>query len=855
MRDLTAKLFPPTIFCLAFLLIVSNSFAAEVSSVFFSPAGIPFLPQPRLGAFTGASGGALIVAGGTAGFAQPPTDTIVILQAGQKDWQRKTLDHPIAWGASAEVNDSLICIGGFDGQNCITRVTRLQFINGKLLQTRLPDLPYPCAWCGAGVLGQTIYVVGGISNPDSGQARNDVLTIDLSSLSPAWKLLDPLPGPGRVQPMVVGQYNMLEIFGGRSGNSAAGFKTLSDAWSYRPHPWDGTVQRGWVKISDLPLPLAAGAAIPVGEAHTLIVSADAQSSVAKLSGAAATAQIDPRTLAYHAITDSWIAFAGDTNQTSGVAAVHWNDQTILFGGESNALPEELTLMPLVRHLSFVDWGIVAAYFLVVAAIGIYFARRQKSSEEFALAGRRMPWWVAALSLYATATSSISMMAVPALGYASNLVWLLLPFLGLIVLIPQAFLIIPMIRRLNLTSTYEYLEKRFNPTLRMLGSLQCIIYYSIGKASIVILLPSLAVSAVTGLNVYYCVIAMGLLTTVYTALGGIDAVMWTDVLQAIMMLLAPTLTMIAIVIALPGGAHQVLQTGIDYDKWRLAIMSWNPTQPVVWIWIVTMLLSVTGFAGDQAMVQRVLATPDDKVARKATLGNYAVCTGGAILCQVVGIVLFAYFHANPGKLDPTMAKDKIVPLFVVQVMPRGLAGLIIAGLMAASVSCLSGTVNSVSTLMVQDFYRRLRPHASDRQRLRMMKLCSYLVGCISTSIAAVLAGMQMQSVMQTWTTIGSLCGAGFVGVYTLGMFTKRATSAGAITGAISSVIITFAVKEFTAFHWTLYLPLAIVTCIVIGYLASLLTPATRRNLSGLTAFTPVRHAVHEHAEPSLAPAAS
>jgi Na+/proline symporter len=127
---------------------------------------------------------------------------------------------------------------------------------------------------------------------------------------------------------------------------------------------------------------------------------------------------------------------------------------------------------------------------------------------------------------------------------------------------------------------------------------------------------------------------------------------------------------------------------------------------------------------------------------------------------------------------------------------------------------------------------------------MMKLFSYLVGCIGTSIAAVLAGMQMQSVMKTWTTIGSLCGAGFVGVYTLGMFTKRATSSGAITGAISSVIVTFAIKQFTAFHWSLYLPLAIVTCIVIGYLASLLTPATRRNLSGLTAYTPVRHAGHE-----------
>ena len=784
----------------------------------------------------------MIVAGGVSAPGKSPTDTIFILpSASTTSWQQDKLDEPIAWGASATVNDSLICIGGYNGTTCSAHVFRLRYISGKLVENHLPDLPFPAAWCGAGAIGQTLYVAGGISNPQTGEARKDVLQIDLSSQAPAWQTLDPLPGPGRVQPMVVGQYNMLEIFGGRSGSAATGFKTLADSYTFRPRPWDGTIQVGWVKIADIPKPLAAGCAIAVGEAHTLIVGADAQPSVADLSTAAGTAQIYPATLAYHAITDSWAAYTGDANQINGAVAVTFAGKTILISGVANYPPIEMTVKPFVRRLSLIDFAIVVVYFLIVAAIGIHFARRQKSAEQFALAGRKMPWWVAALSLYATATSSISMMAVPALAYSANLVWLLLPFISLIVLIPQAYLIIPMIRRLNLTSTYEYLEKRFNPQLRMLGSLQCIIFYAFGKASIVILLPSLAVSAVTGLNVYYSVLAMGLLTTIYTALGGIDAVMWTDVLQAIVMLLAPILTMIAVVLALPGGVHQVIQTGFEYDKWRFAILGTNFTEPVIWISIVTMLLGITGFAGDQSMVQRVLATPNDKVARKATIGNWVVCVGGAVLCQVMGIVLFAYFHANPGKLDPTMAKDKIVPLFVVQVLPRGVAGLIIAGLMAASVSCLSGTVNSVSTLMVQDFYIRLKPHSSDRQRLRMMKIFSYVVGCVGTSIAAILAGLKMQSVMQTWTTIGSLSGAGFVGVYTLGMFTRRATSAGAMIGAISSVIITLAVHEFTAYHWTLYLPLAIVTCIVVGYLASLFTPQTRRNLSGLTAYSPRRHA--------------
>src|ERR1700722_7789836 len=271
MRDATAKFLLPAIFFLISLLTPSTIFAAETSSVDFSPP-----PPPRLGAFAGSSGGALIVAGGVSASGKSPTDTIFILpSASATSWQQEDkLDEPIAWGASATVNDSLICIGGFDGANCSTHVFRLRYINGKLVEDHLPNLPFASAWCGAGAVGQTLYVVGGISNPQTGEARKDVLQIDLSSQSPAWQTLDPLSGPGRVQPMVVGQYNMLEIFGGRTGNAATGFKTLADSYTFRPHPWDGTIQVGWVKIANIAKPLAAGCAIAVGEAHTLIVGAD-----------------------------------------------------------------------------------------------------------------------------------------------------------------------------------------------------------------------------------------------------------------------------------------------------------------------------------------------------------------------------------------------------------------------------------------------------------------------------------------------------------------------------------------------------------------------------------------------------
>ena len=430
-------------------------------------------------------------------------------------------------------------------------------------------------------------------------------------------------------------------------------------------------------------------------------------------------------------------------------------------------------------LHFVDYAVIVGYFLLITIIGITFSRRQKTTDQFAVGGRGTPWWVAALSIYATATSSISLMAVPALTYSTNLIWLFQPIISIVVLIPQAFLVIPMIRRLNLTSTYEYLEKRFNPALRLAASLQCIIFYTIGRASVVILIPSIAISAVTGVNVYYAIFAVGLLTTIYTSLGGIEAVMWTDVLQAAVMLLGPLIIVLTILFSLPGGVAKAIEVGSHYGKFDLAIWSWNATEPVAWIMILTVLLTITGFAGDQAQVQRVLSTPNVKAARKATIGNWVVCVGGAFLVQIMGVLLFVYFHTHPAQLDPTMQNDRVVPLFVVQVMPAGVAGLIIAGIFAASMSCLSATVNSAATLMVQDFYVRWRPESSDRTRLRLMKILSYVVGILATSVAAWLADMPMRSLMETWTTIWSLCGAGFVGVYTLGIFSRRATSSGAL----------------------------------------------------------------------------
>jgi Na+/proline symporter len=227
----------------------------------------------------------------------------------------------------------------------------------------------------------------------------------------------------------------------------------------------------------------------------------------------------------------------------------------------------------------------------------------------------------------------------------------------------------------------------------------------------------------------------------------------------------------------------------------------------------------------------------KDVRRLASTNAICCVVVAALITMAGLAMFAYFHAFPLQLDPGMRNDQVMPLYVVQGVPPGLAGLIIAGLFAASLSTLAGSMNSVATLVGEDFYRRISRKATDRSRLAVMKVTSVLVGCFGTGLAYLMAQMPIDSIFQVWNEIIALLGGGFVGIYMLGMFTRRCSSIGAATGAIGSIISTVLVKKFTGLHWVFYPPFAVFACLFIGYATSWIFPSKRiKDLSGLTVFS-------------------
>ncbi len=798
---------------------------------------LPAVSAP--GAFAGDVGGALVVLGGesASGSAQ-----VLPLAAGAASarWSEVPAPFARAWGAVAQGTGELIAVGGLENGRVSAAVDRLQWTNGQLVRTELPALPVPLAGAGAALIGKKLYVVGGLRALDADQAENSLFVLDLSAATPAWKTLEPLPGPGRFLTAVTGQYDFLQIYGGRQVvKSPAGGRTYqatSEVWFYRAKPLEASTIRGWLPAAPVAVPLAATGAVASGQAHVYLIGGDETAEVATPFAVAADNQPRPLRL-FHVLTDAWVdagvAFAGVRPATvRGPGA-----ELFAFGGQGTTAVAEYSALRRVRDLAWIDYVVIAAYFGLLAGIGWYFSQQKESSSEYSLGGRKVQWWAAGISMFATGASAISFMAIPALAFATNLVWTLPILIYVAGYFVQAYIIFPLLRRLQITSTYEYLEQRFNVPLRLIASGQAILFLTFGRAAVVLVLPAIAIATTTGLNVFVSVLVMGALTTVYTAIGGYKAVIWTEVFQGILKFLAPVAMIGVCIWALPGGFKEFVSVGQQYQKFDIALITWDVTVPALWIMVLSAFIACTvSLAGDQPMIQRVFSAPEHEVRRVAFM-NVLCGILISIVVNVLGIAIFAFFRAHPGLLDAGTQNDQIIPLFATQGLPAGLAGVVIAAIFASAMATVASNMNSVSTLFVEDFYIRWFPEVTDERRLFVLKFSAYLVGAIGTVMALLLAALPIKSMMVVWSQVSALLGGGIVGVYTLGMLTTRANGVGAVAGAVASVIVALAIKLFTPLHWSTYLPIAIGSCMVVGFIVSILFPGEKKNLTGLTVFTP------------------
>lgn len=487
-----------------------------------------------------------------------------------------------------------------------------------------------------------------------------------------------------------------------------------------------------------------------------------------------------------------------------------------------------------RTLSWPDYLALTVYFAMTLLIGWWCARRKASSSEFFLSDRRIPWWAAAISFMATATSSISFMALTARSYGSD--WLSFgsapaqAFAGMLI----GLTFVAVLRRLNLTTIFSYLEQRFDRRVRYLGAALGILLKVGGRMSVVMLLPAMALSTVTGMNVFVSILLMGVVTTIYAMEGGFEAVIWTDVMQVGVTVGGVLLALGFMAHGVDGGFGGIFHQASEAGKLKIISWDFDLTKPTMWVFIGMFLGHAFTVLSDQPLMQRMLATKDEKDAIRSVVAGNFIGMCGTVMFFTVGTSLWAFYKAHPDRLAAEPLGDAIFPFFIANELPRGVVGMIIAALFSAAMGALSSAMNATAAIVVSDFQGTLRPESTEAQRLRLARGATAAAGGIATGMAVFLAWKGADSLWDEYLKLVALIGGGFPGVFALGLMTRRANAPGVLVGAVVSVVITAVVQNATRTSAFLHVFVAVASCVIVGYVASLLFGgAEKKPLKGLT----------------------
>ena len=674
---------------------------------------------------------------------------------------------------------------------------------GQLSVQPLPPFPQSIEQIQLAADAAHVYAAG---RDHTGAARVWRRAIDAAA-STAWQALPSLPSGAPLNSLVAQRGELIATTRG-AGEDAQ--------WRWSP-------DQGWQSLPPVPGALAGeGTARAVGQAHVLYL-------LKPLAGSTAS-----RLATFHTITRAWTDIPGSTAAFSPRVTA-WGDGLVGWDADASAL-RTTSITGGTYLLKWLDWLVIVVYLAAMVGIGLYFYLQEKraSTADFFVGGRSIPFWAAGVSLYATNTSSISFIAIPAKAFETNWQYLTNNLIAVVGLMFVAIWIVPLLRRLDLMSVFSYLEKRFHPAIRMLASALCIAMQIGSRMSVILFLPALAIATITGLDVVWSILIMGVFTIIYTTLGGMKAVIWTDFVQVFVMFGGAIFAIGFIIYHLNGGVPELLHVAMAEDKTRLFDFSFDLTKATVWGFIFLVLFDVVlTFPKDQVLMQRVLSTKSDKEAGRSIWTFAAIMVPGGFFFYAIGTALYVYYQSHPERMNPLLPLDATFPLFIAAELPMGVTGLIIAGIFAAAMSTLSSIINSVSTLASVDFYEKLAKHPTPKKSVLFAEVMGVLVGLAGIGIALLLSRYDIHSLFDVSIELAGLLGGGFAGAYTLGMFTRRANAQGVAIGIGGSIALTLVVWSMDLVHPYFYLGISILLCIVIGYAASWLFPPPAQSLSGLT----------------------
>ena len=423
----------------------------------------------------------------------------------------------------------------------------------------------------------------------------------------------------------------------------------------------------------------------------------------------------------------------------------------------------------------------------IVVFGCSFFNKKLSSDEFTSAGRSLPGWVVGMSIFATYVSSISYLGYPGNAYSSN--WNAFVF-SLSIPIASYFAakyFVPFYRNQGSVSAYSFLEERFGTWARLYAS-ACYLLTQIARMGSILFLLALPMNLLMGWNIQLVIIFTSIAIIVYSMLGGIKAVIWTEAIQGFILIGGALICLIVLLFSMPEGPTQTFEMAISDHKFDLGSFSADLSTSTFWVCLIYgIFTNLQNYGIDQNYVQRYHTAKNEKEAKfSALFGGYLFIPVSAIFF-LIGTALYTYYQVFPELLPAEGIKaDYVFPLFIVNQLPTGLTGLLIASIFAAGMSTVATSVTSSSTIILTDYYQRIRKQTSDRERLWVLKVASLVIGVLGILIA--LALVNVDSILDAWWKLSSIFSGGMLGLFLLGYLAKKAKNIDAAIGVICGAIV-------------------------------------------------------------------
>lgn len=822
-----------------------------------------FLREGVAGSFFGKYDKWFILAGGSffpggkpwEGGQKHLSDNVFVFDGNQKTsfsliYQGKDLPEGFAEGAYASTPKGILCIGGQTLNGISSKVYLLRYENKKIIVETYPELPVAVKLASATVIGTSVYVVGG--QLSDGTSSNQFLKLNLEKLQEGWQILPNYPlsvSGSAVVAQQDGEEVSIFVFGGRNLNKNKTTDFYHNVYSYKPKKniW---IPKKSIEIGQRKIPLAVATATKLGASSVLIFGGDTGNTFNQVEKAINSENIVLRDslwknhsgfhkeiLVYNTITDTWFSSGIANNSVAVASAFSDGTKAYIAGGEHKAgiRSPYITEISFEKeaHFGWFNYVVLVLYFVGMLFLGFFFMKNNNNTEDYFKASGRIPWWAAGISIFATMLSSITFISIPAKTYATD--WRMFFFnMTTIMVVPIVIhYFLPFFLRFKLDTAYQYLEIRFNRSIRWIAS-GLFTLFMVSRIAVVLFLPSLALNAVTGFDIYYAILVMGLVTIIYSTSGGMEAVVWGDVIQGFILIGGAIVAFIFMVWGIDGGIGTFWDMAIDNQKFDALDFRFDWSQPVFWVVILGGLANtLISYTSDQSVIQRYMSTVDEKATAKSIWLNGIISVPVSLLFFLLGTGLFAFYKSNPTQMVVSNANiDAVFPQFIVSEMPAGFSGILIAAIFAAAMSTLSSNINSTSAVITSDFYKTFYKDTSFKSDMNVARWSGIIVGLLGIGMAIILATWDIASLWDQFNTFLGLLTSGLGALFILGIFFPRVGSASAIIGLVSGIIILYIVKNNSNLSFLLYGLIGMISSIFIAFLCSIFIP-NKKEVKGFT----------------------